>query len=504
MNPSVASLVCACGIAGLFYLDRDSSVRTSKALWLPVVYLWVVASRPLSAWLGIPPDYGTDIQLDGSPVDRLFFAALLIAAICVLVHRGRRIFTFVNANLPILIYFLFCLASVLWSDFPGVAVKRWTKSIGDLLMILLVVTDEQPVAALRRLFSRTGFILIPVSLLFIKYYPNLGRGYDSWSGAPSNFGVTLNKNTLGVITFVLLLGVVWRVLALLRSDKMPSHRGRHLLAQGTLLVLGIYLLMFADSVTSSVCFVLGAGLMFATSLRFLRQNAASVHVLVLALVVIVSSVMLLGVGGSVAHALGRNLTLTGRTDIWAAVIPMASNPLVGAGFESFWLSPHVTARLSELFPGLPLNEAHNGYIEVYLELGWVGVGLIAVILLDGYRRSVKAFRREPVLGGLLISYVLCAMIYSLTEAGFRMMDPIWIFFLLAVIETSSIAASVEASRVLDVSTNRAPGLPAGNTLAAGPARRTAIAKSSDDKRFNFTGTYKRGKASWSKPTVWPH
>src|SRR5208283_4490617 len=191
MNPFIANLVYACGIAALFYLDRDSSIRTSKALWLPVVYVWVVGSRPVSVWLGIAPAAGTDLQLDGSPVDRLFFVALLVAVICVLVYRGRRVVTFLIANLPILIYFLFCLVSVLWSDFPGVACKRWIKSIGDLLMILVVVTDQQPVAALRRLFSRTGFILIPLSLLYIKYYPFLGRGYDAWSGAPSYLGVTL-------------------------------------------------------------------------------------------------------------------------------------------------------------------------------------------------------------------------------------------------------------------------------------------------------------------------
>jgi exopolysaccharide production protein ExoQ len=483
MNPSIATLVYACGIAGLFYLDRDKSVRTSKALWLPVVYLWVVGSRPVSSWLGIAPAYGTDVQLDGSPVDRVFFAALLIAAICVLVHRGRRIFAYLNANAPILVYFLFCLVSISWSDFPGVAFKRWTKAIGDLLMILIIVTDEQPVSALRRLFSRTGFILIPACLLFIKFYPSLGRGYDAWSGTPSNLGVTLNKNMLGVITLVLLLGAVWRVLALLRSDQVSSHRGRHLLAQGALLVLGVYLLVLTNSETSSVCFALGAVLLFATSLRFMRRHAAAVHALVLALVVIVGSVMLLGGAASVTRALGRNSTLTGRTDIWAAIIPMAPNPVIGAGFESFWLSPLVSARLWELFPGLPINEAHDGYIEVYLELGWVGVGLIGLILLDGYRRSVKAFRREPALGGLLIAYILCATIYSITEAGFRSLDPIWIFFLLAVIEASNIAAGVEKSQSLDASTKRVRELPAQNTLAVGPTRRTTVGKSGNDNAW---------------------
>ncbi|MGB0001604.1 MAG: O-antigen ligase family protein, partial [Candidatus Acidiferrales bacterium] len=376
MNSLVASLVYACGIAGLFYLDRDKSIRTSKALWLPVIYLWIIGSRPVSDWLGVAPAVGTDVQLDGSPVDRALFAALLIAAICVLFQRGRRTLSFLNANGPILIYFLFCLLSILWSDFPVVAFKRWTKAIGDVLMILIVVTDEQPVAALRRLFSRTGFILIPLSLLFIKYYPNLGRGYDRWSGQQIFTGLTTNKNMLGVITFVLLLGAVWRVIALLKSDEMPRHRRGPLLAQGTLLVLGIYLLIITNSSTSSVCFIIGTGLLLMTNLRFVRRHVATVHVLVLALVLTASSFMLLGGTASGANALGRDATLTGRTNIWAAVIPMAPNPLIGAGFESFWLSPRVYDTLARLFPGLPLNEAHNGYIEVYLELGWVGLGLI--------------------------------------------------------------------------------------------------------------------------------
>jgi exopolysaccharide production protein ExoQ len=469
MNPSLASLVYACGIAGLFYLDRDISIRTSKALWLPVVYIWAIGSRPLSVWLGMAPASGVDTSLEGSPIDGAFFVVLLVAVLCVLVHRGRRILNFLNTNfpIPILIYFAFCLFSVCWSDYPGPALKKWIKAVGDLAMILIVLTDEQPVAALRRLFSRTGFILLPLSLLFIKYYPNLGRSYDEWTGAQMNDGLTLNKNSLGVITFVLLLGAVWRVLALLRSEEKTPNRRGHLLAQGAILVIGIWLLILANSATSTVSFALGAGLMLVTSLRFMRRKPAAVHVLVVLVIVTASSLMLLGGAGSVTHALGRNQNLTGRTDIWAAVIPLARNPLVGAGFESFWLSPRVHERLWAVFTGLPLNEAHNGYIEVYLELGWVGLGLIGLILIDGYRRSVKAFRRAPGLGGLLIAYILTAMVYNVTEAGFRMTDPIWIFFLLAVIEASSITAgdAVGASQPLDRAGESAPALRARNALA---------------------------------------
>lgn len=460
MNPSLASLVYACGIAGLFYLDRDKSVRTSKALWLPVVYLWILGSRPVSTWLGITPAYGSNAQLEGTPFDAVFFAMLSIAAMCVVVHRGRRTLTALTANSPILIYFFFCLLSVSWSDFPDVSLKRWIKAIGDLAMILIVVTEEQPVAALRRLLARTGLVLIPISLLFIKYYPELGRTYESWSGAMAVTGVTQDKNMLGLITFVLSLGAVWRVLGLLWSDEIAPHRRRHLLAQGTLLVLGGLLLKMANSATAIVSFVLGAGLLLAMKLRFMKRNPAAVHVLVLLLVLSAGVLTLLGGQTHAAHALGRNSNLTGRTDIWRAVIPMTPNPLIGAGFESFWLSPAVHQKLAEVFPNLPLNEAHNGYVEVYLELGWVGVGLIGILLVDGYRRSVKAFRRDPSLAGLLIAYILSAMVYNFTEAGFRMLDLMWIFFLLAVLEASIVAAGVGVglTQPLDAGADTAPDL----------------------------------------------
>lgn len=467
MNPSLASLVYACGIAGLFYLNRDRSVRTSKALWLPVIYIWIIGSRPVSVWLGLGAGSATgDVQLDGSPLDAAFYGVLLIVAICVLAHRGRRILTFLTANWAILIYFFFCLVSICWSDYPGVALKRWIKAIGDVVMILVIVTDEQPVAALTRLFSRTSFILIPLSLLFIKYYPNLGRGYDAWTGGQWALGVTLNKNVLGVITFVLVLGAVWRLLALLRMDEKPPHRGRILVAQGTILALGILLLITTNSATSNVCFIIGSGVILATSLRFMRRHAAAVHVLVALLLVTASLVMLFG-GASAAHALGRNSNLTGRTEIWQAVIPLAPNPLVGAGFESFWLSPQVHQRLWQLMPGLPLNEAHDGYIEIYLELGWVGLCLIGLIFVSGYRRSVMTFRRAPALGGLMIAYILAAMVYNVTEAGFRMLHPMWIFFLLAVIEAGGISAgvSVGVSQRWGQSADRPSHLPVRNAVA---------------------------------------
>ena len=185
MGSSLALAAFSVGIGGLFFLDRDESVRTSKALWLPVIWIWIIGSRPVGVWLGLWSDVATASQLmDGSPVDRAVFAALLIAGIVVLIGRGSRVMSLLRANWLILIYFGYCLLSTLWSDFPDVAFKRWTKAVGDLVMVLIVTTDPEPLAALKRLFSRTGFILLPASVLLIKYFPGLGRGYDPWFGTP--------------------------------------------------------------------------------------------------------------------------------------------------------------------------------------------------------------------------------------------------------------------------------------------------------------------------------
>src|ERR1700744_4566338 len=129
MNPSLASLICACGIAGLFYLDRDKKSHISKASWLPTVWMAVLGSRSVSLWLNLAPA-GSNVE--GSPIDAAVYGMLSAVAIGVLIRRSNRTRTILAANWPIVIYFLYCLISVTWSYHPDVSLKRWTKAIGDL------------------------------------------------------------------------------------------------------------------------------------------------------------------------------------------------------------------------------------------------------------------------------------------------------------------------------------------------------------------------------------
>jgi O-antigen ligase len=439
MNSTIAAIICTCGVAWLFYLDRDETLRTSKALWLPVIYFWISWSRPVSEWLSMSPPVDTNVQLTGSPLDAAISAVLYSAAIWVVARRGSRVPRLLVANKAMLVYFFYCLVSVAWSYYPGVSFKRWTRIVGDLAMALIIATDPQPVVALKRVISRVGFILLPVSVLLIKYYEYLGHAYSP-DGMQMNTGVTTNKNILGVVLLAIVLCTVWNVMTLLR-DKVHPHRKRHLLAQGILLAFGVLLLDMAHSSTGIACSILGCCLFLATNLRSIRKRPGRIHALCCTILLVGGIALMFGGEAQVAGALGRESNLSGRTEIWAAVIPAAPNALIGAGFETFWISPYVEKFYRALvgwWHPEGLNEAHNGYIEIYLNLGWIGVILIATILVTGYRKALAAFRLNPSVGGLALAYVVVSAFYSITEAGFRSPNPMWIFLLISIVNATGV------------------------------------------------------------------
>ena len=449
MGTQLATIVCVVGILGLFYLNRDDSVRTSKALWIPSIWFLILASRPISMWFG--GDAGSPTvsqQLDGSPTERLLYSVLIAAGLAVLVYRGRRAFSLLTANWAIVLYFSYCLLSVVWSDYPDVAFKRWIKSTGDIVMVLVIVTDAKPLAALQRLFSRIGFVLLPASVLLIKYYPDIGRMYDSWTGDAFNTGVATNKNSLGLLAYLIGLGALWSVLRLWR-DREVIYRRRRLIAQCVLLGFAVYLSVNAHSATAGTSFTLGAVVLIVTNLDRIRNRPSAVHTLVISSIILGVLIQITGANALVLQIIGRNPDLTGRADyIWPTLIPMNPNFLLGAGFESFWLGPRLQF-MWDKFPHLFLNEAHNGYIEMYLNLGLVGVALIALLLFDGYRRAAAAFRADPNAGNLMLAYTLTAPLYSMTEAGFRMLAISWSFLLLAIIGATRISELSAAKIQLD-------------------------------------------------------
>jgi exopolysaccharide production protein ExoQ len=430
MNPQTATVLFAAGIIGLFVLDRDPKVRTSRALWIPVAWLWIAASRNVSEWVqAVPPVDNGGAYLEGSAIDRYVLTALLVLGLAALLNRQRRIGAFLRANVPIILFFLYCGVSVLWSEFPAVAFKRWIRASGDIVMVFVVLSDHDPLAAFRRFIARAGFVLIPLSILLIRYYPDLGRGYGTWDSKLEWTGVTTNKNLLGMICLIFGLASAWRLIEMYRRKGSVRRLGP-MIAHSALLLLALELMIQADSATSIACLVMAGSVMVITSRPAVARKRFLVYAGVSTVLLIAFSALFLHVGTGLIESLGRDSTLTGRDEIWTIVLRMAENPLFGTGYESFW----VGSRLERIWSvhGQHFNQAHNGYIEVYLNLGLVGVALLTTVLAAGFRKVVASVHEQDGAASLMLAYFVVGVAYNFTEGAFKMMHPVWIVLLLAI------------------------------------------------------------------------
>ncbi len=138
----LATAAYALVILCLFWLDRDRNARTSSALWIPIAWLLLASSRSVNQWLTIGQTASgassADQQyvLEGNPIDRAVYGGLLVLGIIVLLQRRKQAGKLLRANAPTVLFFVYCAISLLWSDYPDIGFKRWTKAIGDLVMVL--------------------------------------------------------------------------------------------------------------------------------------------------------------------------------------------------------------------------------------------------------------------------------------------------------------------------------------------------------------------------------
>jgi len=430
----LAAFVCGLVIWQLFRLNREEKVKTSLALWIPTLWIFVGATRNLSVWLSFSSDdSGQGGYLEGNPIDQVGAALMLGIGILVLVRRGRQVIELLQSNKAVVLFFSYCAVSAIWSDFPEVSIKRGLRAIGDIVMVLLVLSETNRLTAIRRVLARVGYVSIPMSILFIRYFPELGRVY-SRGGLSTWSGVASGKNGLGMICLVFGLAFLYRFFEVYQEKQSPERR-RTLLAQLVILAMVFYLLFQAHSATSYAVFFLAGGPMAMVCLFRWARRPAIVHTMVASVTAVAASALFLNVGGGMLAQLGRDSTLTGRTDIWRSAFSLVENPIVGTGFESFWLGERLAKM--EILIDQRVNQAHDGYIEIYLNLGVVGVILLLFVLLVAYGRVVRAVEWEGLVAGLSLAYFIANVTYNFTEAAFKMMHPLWIgLFLMSMAKPS--------------------------------------------------------------------
>jgi exopolysaccharide production protein ExoQ len=430
----------------IFYLiRRDSRVmpRPSPAVWIPTIWLLINGSRQVSQWLGTGSQIGAQRLQEGSLVDQAVYGLLIVAGFFVLAKRSVRIGNFAKNNWWIILFFLYEGMSVVWSDFPFITFKRWTKASGDLVMVLVLCSDPHPARAIIAAIKRSGYILIPLSVLFCKYYDDMGRVLDDW-GRSYYTGVTLDKNMFGYLLFAYGLFFATGLVQSIRQDPATlSTRRTDLACHALLLAMVVWLTPIANSKTSLLSLILGLAALLALQHAKVKRNFWSF--LVATVVIAAVSSALFSVESTVLEASGRDASLTGRTGIWKTVLSEPNNFLIGTGYTSFWLGERLQ-RIWALYPRTPLLQAHNGYLEVYINLGMVGVGLLVGVLWTGMRNARRRLLAatatadnpdDTLFRSFGMAYILAYLVYNITEATFIGLNFLFIVFLILAFDFQS-------------------------------------------------------------------
>jgi exopolysaccharide production protein ExoQ len=415
MPPIFALLLCVIFVVSLLWLEHKDSPNVSRALWLPTIWMLYTASKPLGTWF---PYGGGDPEL-GSPLDRTFLIVFLCITLLLLIRRKFDWANAIKENTWLIILLIFMLLSISWSSIPYVSFKRWTKEVLAVLMAFSVLSEPSPSKAMESIFRRTAYILIPFSILLIKYFPEYGIEYGRWSGARMWIGVASQKNGLGRLCLIVSFFFLWSLLRRFQARNFLVWRYQTY-ADFIIMVMAFWLMRgpagnFFYSATSfySLC----VGLLVYWGLRIIKKRGRIPKARTL--MIIISFIVIFGIAtlfngasnlGTLASSAGRSSTLTDRTLIWGGLLPIAmQRPILGHGFGGFWLQGK--SSYFEVF------EAHNGYLDVIIGLGFMGILLTSIFLLSSCYKAHRELSNDFDWGVLWICFLIMALVHNISESS---------------------------------------------------------------------------------------
>jgi len=410
--------------------------KRSLSLWIPFLWYAAVSTRGISGWFTLgQTDLAEFDYAMGSPMDRNFYLTLIIAGVIILVRKRIQWGKIIRSNPWLFWILVYTFISILWSNFPLVAFKRWIKLIGSVVVGLVVLTEYPQVDSISTVLRRCFLVHIPLDVLLVKYFRTIGVDWD-YTGREMWIGLTKQKNPLGQICMTAGIYFIWDVLKKLKEGIVRYKIN-------ILYLLMIFYLLAGPtaegrSVTSIVILLIGLFALFG--MQFAPKNRTEINrffikgTIVLVLIFIVLS---LGMGafnetisGEFLRMTGRDETLTGRTELWEDMLQIGKkHPIRGVGFGSFWIGDKAN-NLWERHIWRP-QEGHNGYIDIYVALGGIGLILFGLFLVSTFSSIKEMVVEDFEFGVFRMVFFIMILLHNLAESSFlRSEHNLWFLFLL--------------------------------------------------------------------------
>lgn len=343
-----------------------------------------------------------DPTSSGNAFLRMLIVPSIIMAPFLIISRYREMATLLLHNPLILLLLIWVWCSVSWSVAPEITLRRaLSLTVYTLIACYLVLRHD-----LHWVLTRFGWmilVLLAISLMFIIFLPSLsampdGRGFR---------GIFTHKNGMGEL---LILAIIILPPAI-KQRAIPAMLGWVGLA------ITLAMLPLVNSATATLIAVIALGIYAFWALFIYSARMATI---VAAFGLAVGCFLILGIIANIDALfdfVGRDQTLTGRTELWHYAWQMIQQRwLTGYGYETFWeIEAYVKYASDSLRWEIP--NAHNGYLDVFLGLGIIGLILIIAIFSKAFYRVASAFRRADyypagILLLLVSTYALRASVES--------------------------------------------------------------------------------------------
>lgn len=335
----------------------------------------------------------------------VLFLLIYAVTIFLLIARWKKVIYVLSKDKFIWVLMVIIVVSVFWSYVPAMTLRRSLTMVGPTLFGLYFATRYSLKQQLQLLGWMFG-IAVVLSLLFGVALPKYGVMGGMHAGAWR--GIYFNKNSLGkmmipsAMTFLLLA--------------FSTPRNRWLLWCGFSLSVSLLLLSTSKSSLINLVQLIAAFFVFRT-FRW-RYELMIPALIAIATVGGGLSVLFTANADTVLGSLGKDATLTGRTDLWPYVLEMIEKrPWLGYGYNGFWLGLDGESAYIWRATGWKPPNAHNGLLDLWLDLGLLGVSVFLLGFWTSLLRALAWARLSRTSDGLWpVIYITFMVLANLTES----------------------------------------------------------------------------------------
>jgi exopolysaccharide production protein ExoQ len=430
---------------------RSSAPMIDKCAIVPIsacVYASIV--NPLLIFYLNPPAHTLQSLMEVNSWNRIFWPAMAAISVILAVRNRSRLgrLTWPPNIICLLAYLAFAGASVLWAFRPELSFIRFVQQVMVVTSIVLpAMLAARTADMMRGLFLCFAFASILNVYYVLGAHPQIEENVNL--GYPGYF---LGKNYLGECAAVAFILSLHEIL-------YPGLRR----ALGIIVVVIATLLIFwSDSKTA-----LGLALIapFLSGLTLMTRKITRISPAIILLSIPFCYAVLSSISGfnmnRLSYILYGDSTFTGRTIIWDfAQLEIERRPLLGWGYQSFWLvGPDAPSIVDGWGWVKSMPNAHNGYYDTTLEMGYVGYALLVIFIIATLHAVGRVADRDPARARLVLSLALYIICYNYLESlWMRGFEFLWVVFVIV---------AAEIGRYWE------PFRPGGRSHAVGTARSTA-------------------------------